>query len=399
MFKINSLIKHNFFGYGLVLKSNDEKTEVFFTDGKKTILNTHLSAIVDEHEYEKVYSLYIDTLNKERILKNKELEKIRLKEEQEKERQRKIEEQSKKKLKKEQEKLEKELLKRKKKEELERIQQEELDKIKKYQIYNEKLDVLSEFMLEDIYPIEKFKFYLRKNGIPLDEDIIEYSLYYLGYRMRTSDILLNNRWKSIEEYFENEVCKYDRYFYNNKFNLKIYDNILKKLEKKLVLFEATPGVYITKRLMKKFGINNYTLKFFQEEIIKIGNKFKIFTTKQVYNEIPNDKIIEFASETRQIEKFILSVPKIKSIQSDDDRYIFTFSSDKFTKPLFLEMYFLNIESIDLYSLKDKLKEEFDVLFDVDSLIYCANNSSLYYNDEMGKIYKNKETFLKEIFNE
>lgn len=332
-------------------------------------------------------------------MKNKELEKIRLKEEQEKERQRKKEEQSKKKLKKEQEKLEKELLKRKKEEELERIQQEELDKIKKYQIYNEKLNVLSEFMLDDIYPIEKFKFYLRKNGIPLDEDIIEYSLYYLGYRMRTSDILLNNRWKSIEEYFENEVCKYDRYFYNNKFNLKIYDNILKKLEKKLVLFEATPGVYITKRLMKKFEINNYTLKFFQEEIIKIGNKFKIFTTKQVYNEIPNDKIIEFASETRQIEKFILSVPKIKSIQSDDDRYIFTFSSDKFTKPLFLEMYFLNIESIDLYSLKDKLKEEFDVLFDVDSLIYCANNSSLYYNEEMGKIYKNKETFLKEIFNE
>ena len=36
---------------------------------------------------------------------------------------------------------------------------------------------------------------------------------------------------------------------------------------------------------------------------------------------PNNKIIEFASETKQIEKFILSVPKIKSIQSDDDKYI------------------------------------------------------------------------------
>ena len=61
-------------------------------------------------------------------------------------------------------------------------------------------------------------------------------------------------------------CKYDRYFYNNKFNLEIYDDIIKRLEKKMVLFEASPGVYITKRLMTRLGINKYTLKYFQDEI-------------------------------------------------------------------------------------------------------------------------------------
>ena len=41
----------------------------------------------------------------------------------------------------------------------------------------------------------------------------------------------------------------------------------------------------------------------------------------------------------------------------------------------------------------------DVIFNIDSLIYCVNNSSLYYSEEMEKIYKNKKVFLKEIFNE
>ena len=167
----------------------------------------------------------------------------------------------------------------------------------------------------------------------------------------------------------------------------------------MVLFEASPGVYITKRLMTRLGINQSTLRYFQNSIIRIGNTFSFFTAKHVCEEMPNNKIIEFASETKQIEKFILSVPNIKSIQSDDDKYIFSFSEERFTRPLFLEMLFNNIESIDIYDLKAKIEKEYDVIFNIDSLIYCVNNSSLYYSEEMEKIYKNKKVFLKEIFNE
>lgn len=394
MFDVNSLIKHNFFGYGLILESNEKTSDVYFVDGKRTIMNTHLSQSDNEIEYNKIYFLYIENMNKKKEETRLEEEKIKLKREAEIEKQRQKEEKKKIKLQKEQEKL-----KKIKKEEIELIRNAEYEKNKSFSIYNEKLDKLNEFMFEDIYLLEKFKFYLRKNNIPLDDEIIEYALYYLGYRMRTKEIILNNKWGSIEEYFENEVCKYDKYFYNNKFNLEIYDDIIKRLEKKMVLFEASPGVYITKRLMNRLGINQSTLRYFHNSIIQIGNNFDFFTAKHVCEKMPNNKIIEFASETKQIEKFILSVPNIKSIQSDDDKYIFSFSEERFTRPLFLEKLFNNIESIDIYDLKVKLEIEYDVIFNIDSLIYCVNNSSLYYSDEMEKIYKNKKVFLKEIFNE
>ncbi len=360
MFNINCLIYHNFFGYGMVLDSNEKVSVVFFMDGKKTIMNTHLTQINNEQEYEKIYSLYIENINNTN-------EKIKSKEDAERKKQNQ-------------------------KEKLEIIQFTEYEKNKKFTCYNEKLDRLSELLFEDIYLIDDFRFYLQKNRIPLDDKIIEYALYYLGYRMRTKEIVLRNKWSSVEKYFENEVCKCDKYFYNNKFNLQIYNDIIKRLEKKMVLFETSPGVYITQRLMKKLGINKYTLKYFQDDIISIGNRVSFFTVKNICKEIPNNKIIEFASETKQIEKFILSVPNIKSIQSDDGKHIFSFSKKRFTRQLFLEMLFSDMQSMDIYELKNKLEKEYDVIFSIETLIYCVNNSNLYYNEEMEKFIKIKKCF-------
>ena len=54
MFDVNTLIKHNFFGYGIILKSNERTSEVYFADSKRTIMNTHLTQCVNKIEYEKI---------------------------------------------------------------------------------------------------------------------------------------------------------------------------------------------------------------------------------------------------------------------------------------------------------------------------------------------------------
>ncbi len=399
MFKINNLIKHNFFGYGIILDSNEKTSDVYFIDGPRTIMNTHLILCDNQIEYEKVLKVYNQEQENKKLLLEKEQEKIRLKELADLEKKKRKEERENRRILREKEQQQKELAKKKKQDEIAKLQQEEYEKNKAFAVYNEKLDKLSDFMHEDIYPIEKFKFYLKKNDIPRDESVIEYSLFYLGYRMRTKEVILHNKWSSIEDYFENEVSQYDRYFYHNKYNIEIYDDILKRLEKKMVLFEASPGIYITQRLMKKLGINTYTLNYFYDEINKIGEGFNIFSSKQVTEILTNNKIIEFASETKQIEKFILSTPNIKSIQADDGKFIFSFTENRFTRPMFLETIFESIQSIDIYNLKNKIEEDYDVVFNIESLIYCAENSSLYYNEEMEKVYESKKVFLKEIFNE
>ena len=98
MFDVNTLIKHNFFGYGIILESNERTSEVYFADSKRTIMNTHLTQCVNKIEYEKIYSLYIENLNEEKEEKRLEEEKIRLKQEAEIEKQRRKEEREKKKL-------------------------------------------------------------------------------------------------------------------------------------------------------------------------------------------------------------------------------------------------------------------------------------------------------------
>jgi len=399
MFERYHLVKNNFFGYGIVLESDNEKSEVFFSDGKRTILNSHLVSEYNDSEYIKIMSLFNDVINKEKEKRFLEEEKKRLKEEEKKAKEKRLVEREEKRKRKRQEELEKEAKRKEKKDKIEKIQQEEFERLKAFSIYDNRLNTLKEYMYEDIYPIEKFNFYLRKNEIPLTEDVVEYALYYLGYRKRTKEIILSNRYKSVEEYYEEEASKFDRYFYNNKLNLPIYDDVLKRLERKMVLFEASPGVFITKRLMSRLGINQYTLKSFYEKIQDLGQELEVFSVKQIRERLTNDKIIEFASEASQIEKFVLAVPNIKSIQSDDNRLLFSFTNERFSKPQFLEMIFRQIDKIDIYVLKDKIEIDYDATFSIDSILYCVKNSSLYYNEEMETIYKNKKIFLEEIFNE
>ena len=54
MFKANTLIKHNFFGYGIVLDTNEKTSDVFFIDGKRTIMNTHLTQVNKEKEQKRL---------------------------------------------------------------------------------------------------------------------------------------------------------------------------------------------------------------------------------------------------------------------------------------------------------------------------------------------------------
>jgi len=381
MFEKFDLVINSFFGYGIVLLSENEATTVYFSDGERRILNTHLNKEKNIDKYNMIKKSYDDY---QRIITSKK----RLEEEQK------------------QAKKEKEIEKRKREEERKtksieeiRIQKEQYEQQKKYFIYNEKLSKLNEQMNDDIYHISTLKNYLLKNNIPTSKDIIEYCLYYLNYRFRTKEIILRNQWKSIEEYFEYEVIEYDRYFYNNKYELDIYDSIIKRLEKKMILFEAAPGVFVTKRLMVKQGINTKTLNKFHENIIELGKKYQFFSIKQTIENFKEDKIISFASEESQIEKFILSTPGIKSLQTDNKRYLFTFTNERFTRIYFINEIIKAFDSMDIYDLKEIILEDYDVEFSLESIIYCASNSELYYSEEMEKMYKNKEQFLKEVFYE
>lgn len=362
MYTKEDLVYNDYFGYGIILSSTESNSEVYFQSGKKTIMNTHLD--LQDYDREKVEELK-KIYTKE--LKEKENEKRERSEKERKKRERQIQRNT------------------------------ELEINKQLKKYSSRLQNIKKYITEDLYKLNYVKSIFKRNGIPITEEVLNYGLAYLGYRLRTKEIVLHKHWSSIEHYYENLILKYDRYFYKNKYKLSNYDSILKRLEQKLIMFEAAPGVYITKKLMEREGIYLSTIKNFHEILRKIGTKHNFFSIKIIKNYISNNNIIKFSSDEYLLNSIILSASDIKSIKTDDDKYIYTFIRKRISRPYFIEYILNKLGSIDIYDLREYIKEIYDVKFNNNSIFYCINNSSLYYCEEMEKVYKNKELYIEEVY--
>ena len=380
MFKPDVLVYNKFFGFGIIISCANDITEVFFEDGPRKISNTHLIEVNDKFEYEKIKKKMDDLLRKKEEMllesqinsKKKTLDASRTNE-----------------------------IKNVNQQPLKRFNSyiEDYSKSKKYIQFNKNLDRLFNHIKQPIYNIKDFYSLLNLYNIPITENILEYALWYLGFRKKAKGVILNNEWSSIVQYFEHEVTRSEKYYYNNRYNIEIYDDIIKRLEKKMVLFEASPGVYVTKKLMVKLGINTDTLNHFYNIVIMHGRKNLFFSAKNIMDIFQKNEIVKFSYNENQLEKFILSTPGIKSIQTDDLRHVFSFTSDRFTISFFVSKIVSSLESIDIYELRDFILDKYKVDFGIDSIIYAINNSNLFYSEEMDKIYKNKETFIMEVFYE
>ena len=264
--------------------------------------------------------------------------------------------------------------------------------------YEKNLDQLKRSLTEDLYLKNYFKSLMKQYGIPSTEKYLRMCLDRIDYSLKTKQIILSSKYPTLKAYYKEEVLKNDIYRYSNPLNLDEYDTALKSLQYDLLLIEVGNGVYLTRVNMEKNGINEDVIRDFHNEIEKIGHELKYFSIKEIEEIMPGNPIVEYCNgDKKQLVQFIKPVPNIKIINIGKKGIILSFTNSKKYRGEFIEFIMGNRNKMDLYEIKDFVENTFDVEYSLDEIIKDVSQTTFYYSEEMEKVYKHKEDYIREVY--
>lgn len=264
--------------------------------------------------------------------------------------------------------------------------------------YDENLDELKEDLVEDLYLKNDFKQLMKKHGIPSTEQYLKMCLDRLDYSLKTKRIILKAKYSNLKSYYKEKICDEEIYRYSNPLNLDEYDTALKYLMNDLYLIEVGNGVYLTRKNMEKNGIDEDKINEFHSLVERFGHKMSFFSLTELKEELNENIIIDYCRmDDGQLLQFINPIKNIKIIHLGKKDVILSFSSSKYYRGEFVKFLVSNQESADIYDIQDFVKEAFGVEYPIEELIKDIGQTEFYYSEEMEKIYKSKETYIKEVY--
>jgi len=251
---------------------------------------------------------------------------------------------------------------------------------------------------QEIYTIQTFKEEAKRSGLNSDNNNLNNLMNVYGFKQRTKNIILKNCYSSLIEYYRNQVKNVNIYYYSNPLNIDEYDSVIRQLNKELYLIEVETGTYLTKKCLIQNEIDEKEIKKFNVLIHKIGRKYRFFSYNNVLNEVDeNNKIISFCnSSAKQFSQFMKNIPGIKTIKIDND-FLYSYTNTKKCTNSFLHFLLGTENSIYLSDIQEKCKNDYNISYNTDKLIRDIKSSTLYYSEEMDKVYKNKECFIQEVY--
>lgn len=251
---------------------------------------------------------------------------------------------------------------------------------------------------KEIYLVDDYKQILKKNNILINRKSFEKSLESLCFYQRTKRIILKNKYRSIKEFFKTEILKNEVYRYSNPLNLYEYDDCLKALNKELLILDVGNGVYLTKKNMEKNGINNSVINSFKKELRTFGKNEKIFSYSQICNKFYENKVIQYCNgDVKQFIQFAKTIEEFKTIKINNDNVLYIYSKSKQYKEAFFNNLLREKNSIEIYDIETLIEEYYDIIYRVEDIEKDISKTSFYYSEEMEKIYKSKEFYIKEVY--
>ena len=271
------------------------------------------------------------------------------------------------------------------------------DFILKFQ-YESELSKLKKMLNEEILLKDDFIELMKKFNIPTDQNNFDLCMSRIDYTVRSKKLILSNKYKSITSYYRTKILEDDVYRYSNPFNLDEYDLILKTLLNELAIIEVSPGLYLTKTNMERNGIFAEDIQDFQDFVLYFVEKNKFTSLQKIMDEIGSDKVVEYCDGVkRQLIQFIKPISEIGINELSSGQYILSKKSSKDYKGGFISFVFNDMSSIDIYDFKDLIKEKYDIDYSIDEIVRDLKHTTLYYSEEMEKIYRDKLEFIKEVF--
>ena len=264
--------------------------------------------------------------------------------------------------------------------------------------YNENLNLMKTALTEEIYLKSDFKKIMKEYGIPNTETYLRMCLDRIDYSQRTKHVILSSNYSTLKSYYREQVCKHDVYRYSNPLNIDEYDKTIKSLISDLVMIEVESGVYLTRTNMEKNGINDKTISEFNNKVLDFGKKHLFFSLKEFMEQYPEDTVVEYCNGSKkQLIQFIKPISNINVMEMKNNTFILSFTSEKNYRGEFIRFLMAGEKSMDIYDMYDFVKEAFGVEYPIEDIIGDIKKTDFYYSDEMEKVYKNKELFIKEVY--
>ena len=264
--------------------------------------------------------------------------------------------------------------------------------------YEGNLSRLSKELRDDLILKNDFKNLMKKYGIPTTEKYFKMCMARIDYTLRTKRIILKNKYKTLTAYYREQALKEDVYRYSNPHNLDEYDIALKSLNYNLDIIDVGYGVYITRTNMIRNGLTDEVILAFKEKVVKTVQKMKFISLQELMDFLKDDKVVSYCDgDKKQMVQFIKPIGEVGVNELASESYILSVKSSKHYKGDFIEFIIGTRASMDIYDIHDSVKEHFDVEYSVEEIIRDLKHTSLYYSEEMEKVYKTKKVFVLEVF--
>ena len=155
--------------------------------------------------------------------------------------------------------------------------------------------------------------------------------------------------------------------------------------------------YLTYYNLERNGITETVIRRFQNKVRELGKKTIFFSIDEIKHDFSKDPVVLFCMlDDNQLKQFVEPIDIVKKISFDSGEYLFYCGEEK-AKGALLTFIMGNNESMTLYEIEDFVDDKFGVKYLESDIQNDVRFTTFYYSEEMQKIYKNKQVFLKEIY--
>lgn len=258
------------------------------------------------------------------------------------------------------------------------------------------INTLKENFTEEIYTREEIENIFNEFiGKDFEKYFNKYNMDKLNYKIINNYVLKNSQ-KSIDECIKKRVMRNDFYEIEEKFATSTYYLILNRLESELEIIRFNENSYITFKKLEEVGIKREDIANYKSFIINNIGERKFFTISYILNNFKFNLLEEYGFENIFYESIVGSIDRIKKIRFAGTK-VFCLTEENFSKVDFISKIVNDVGTIDIYKLKDLLNKEYGILIEKEDLQQIINESNLYYDKIIEKVFRNKEEYYKEVY--
>ena len=252
---------------------------------------------------------------------------------------------------------------------------------------------------DDFYRIDDIKkIYLKKYPESDASMINPYNLKKMGFMVY--NVYVTRNFDSAYAYFKSLLTDSDIVNigpYLKKFTgITEFTSTLSKIKSDYTIIEFEKDNYISSERLKKFGITDIELRSFCDDVYGFADN-KFFTLKKLNDEGFKNRL-EFLGFGYTFYSSILREDERFGYVKYADQVLFKKNVPVYSfkrKDLIYEI-LIEKESVDIDDLIALIKDVYGIVFDVSDIVYAVDDTDMYYDRIMRKVYIEYETYYDEI---